>query len=350
MSLTLPDGTPVTLSMYYQLDGTSNARVITRAVAGDTNRDNIADEKLAGMKEIVYNLNGKKTVTKIINPGNPITIPSSEKIYLDTTSGGNTTVIRDHQPITNLKTELTTYLNALSNDYDQRITAYKQSTISCASATCITNQINRATTEPVVIKLGSTSLSSYTNASNKKVVLVFSSINGDFTGQNVSVLVDNLTVPSSFTLTNGDLMIGNSVEFGNNSSIKITNGSIYAVNFDPTKENSISITADRMVVKNTFDVKNKVVLNIKNEFIVGSINVGNTGELKCSSGDFFVATDFTAGNNTQLTAGGSVAVGGNVDIGGITVTVGGGTTILHPPADGGSEQTEEEIDWSPSRQ
>lgn len=351
MSITLADGTAVTYMMHYQALGNDVFNIVTRVVAGDTNRDNIADEKFAAYKEIVYQIDASIKYVKLINPDNPQQIERTDKIYLDTTTGGDANKITNPQRVTELKQELTTYLHSQTSTITNQIDLYIAAAVACSSTTCINDQINKATTEPVVIHLGSTRISSYDNRSGKKVVLLFDTIDGNFTGSNVDIVVNRLNMDSRFTLTNGSLWITDNINMKNNSNISIANGTLFTNNFVPDKDNSISITADRFIVANSFVIKNTANLNIANEVVLGNIEVKNNANLTSASGDFFVTDNFSVGNNTSITAGGSVAIGGAVDIGSISkLQVGGGTTILNPSGTSEGTPSSGEIIWSPTRQ
>ncbi|WP_017726711.1 hypothetical protein [Halalkalibacterium ligniniphilum] len=158
-------------------------------------------------------------------------------------------------------------------------------------------------------------------------------IYGNLMITNNLVFNNQVAYNDSITPSQSNLLVGNLVVVnGNNSTISLQD-TFYAGSY--AGHNNSSIEARRFILDGELQLHNNSELKIEEDIVLGQLTVHNNGEISAQSGDFFVAGDLTANNNLFIEAGGTIAVGGNLNVRGnnrIGYTSGGGTTVFNRDA------------------
>jgi hypothetical protein len=356
--ITLPDGTPVTLSISYQHAGGQFYQIVTRVVAGDSDLNNEANESLAAMKEIAYRIDATLHQAKLIDPENRTTAPRNQIVLSQIDSNTrnrlpNHITVVEHDEI---RAAISNYLADLSQEVSDRAAAYQSIAIPCTN--CSIDKINKMInngSSPVIIKVDHLTLNNggtyQFGSSNKQVVLLFDSLT---LSNNVNItmygnlVVGNFIANNNFNfysgLPNTNFWVTGTATFNNSTYIN-TNETFYAGTL--ISNNNTTLYSKNIIIKNSVSLNNTTKINAQIDMVIGNMTVNNNAEIECESGDLFVRDNLDANNKLDLQIGGSLAIGGKLTLNNkVTIETGGQSTSLHLEGNnnGGSW-----IDWNPVR-
>lgn len=332
-------------------------------------------------KEIVYRINasmGAPVLTKpLVDPDDRTDQILKDGIYLDDTghdSGVPVTVKKE----TGLQAAISKAISDVHYSVSDVLSDYDSLTASCGCSTIdqVNSFINYNSSSLQVLRVSNAvhvdgTMNFTWGSSTKPVIVIFEKPVYFKNGGSMTVYGD-LIFMERFESDGG---------FGTNvNSVNGSYGNVYAMNNFYVKnggnfnasgmfyadsinnQNNGIFSTSKMVVKNTMYTKNNLTVNISSggtDLLLGSLSMGQNSTLSVPSGDILVENNIQASqnelNNTVISAGGNIGVGGSITLkNNNTVKTGGGTTSLKlpapPPDPDNPEDPTEDPGWSPARQ
>lgn len=352
----LPDGTPLTYSISYEKDPTTQDlyHVTTKVVSGDTDRNHIANEKYSYERTITYSINTSSSGMS----GSPAPVKAGSNVMY---YGGNVTI--NNSNVNRTKFEgvhdfINNYMNGKKQSlFDQQVTPYSSSARCDFNRINVTQQdINSSESNPVVVCVSNLTIDKDTSITlgspTKEVILKINQLNVN-SGKKLNINVfGNLIVDTFYTNSRINIQVSRNFIVTNTIGINSGNqghsievGEVFYAKTMTNNVNGFVISTNTMIVEDNFTLNNKLILNAVNEIMLGSLSTNTSHSILATEiGDIFIRDNFTMNNHIAITAKGNFAVGRHVTINNhIDLKTGGGLSVLHP------DGSDDNALWNPKR-